>query len=129
GERAMEGEGERNETPMVGANGDERIVAASTTPLMVDGELLGTGAPLRDVTEEKQAQDTLARSEARYRNLFESASDAIATFDAHGRFTTFNHAAEIISGYRREELVGQWFAPMLPDDELPKALAQDRKST
>src|SRR3989449_6320444 len=96
--------------------------------LMVDGELLGTVATLRDVTEEKQAQDTLARSEARYRNLFESASDAIATFDANGRFTTFNHAAEIISGYRREELVGQWFAPMLPDDELPKALAHFQKA-
>src|ERR1044072_5618022 len=30
--------------------------------------------------------------------------------------------AENISGYKREELVGQWFAPMLPDDDLPKAL-------
>src|SRR5439155_1736803 len=88
----------------------------------------GIVATLRDVTEEKHAQDTLARSEARYRNLFESASDAIATFDANGRFTTFNHAAEIISGYRREELVGQWFAPMLPDDELPKALGHFQKA-
>src|SRR2546429_1235454 len=83
---------------------------------------------MHDDTEETQAQDTPARSEARYRNLFESASDAIATFDANGRFTTFNHAAEIISGYRREELVGQWFAPMLPDDELPKALAHFQKA-
>src|SRR6266704_2101012 len=66
---------------IVSAAGNERVVAVSTTPLMVDGELLGTVATLRDVTEEKQAQDTLARSEARYRNLFESASDAIATFD------------------------------------------------
>src|SRR5207245_2962061 len=102
--RAVEGEEQRYETTIVSAAGNERIVAVSTTPLMVDGELLGTVATLRDVTEEKQAQDTLARSEARYRNLFESASDAIATFDANGRFTTFNHAAEIISGYRREEL-------------------------
>src|SRR5207247_5918170 len=126
--RAVEGEEQRYETTIVNAAGNERIVAVSTTPLVVDGELLGTVATLRDVTEEKQAQDTLARSEARYRNLFESASDAIATFDANGRFTTFNHAAEIISGYRREELVGQWFAPMLPDDELPKALAHFQKA-
>jgi two-component system NtrC family sensor kinase len=126
--RAVEGEEQRYETKIVSATGDERIVAVSTTPLVVEGELLGTVATLRDVTEEKQAQDTLARSEARYRNLFESASDAIATFDANGRFTTFNHAAEIISGYRREELVGQWFAPMLPDDELPKALAHFQKA-
>src|SRR6266496_2916746 len=126
--RAVEGEEQRYETTVVSATGDERVVAVSTTPLVVEGELLGTVATLRDVTDEKRAQDTLARSEARYRNLFESASDAIATFDANGRFTTFNHAAEIISGYRREELVGQWFAPMLPDDELPKALANFQKA-
>jgi two-component system NtrC family sensor kinase len=113
---------------VVSASGDERIVAVSTTPLVVEGELIGTVATLRDVTEQKRAQETLARSEARYRNLFESASDAIATFDANGRFTTFNHAAEIISGYRREELFGQWFAPLLPDDELPKALAHFQKA-
>jgi two-component system NtrC family sensor kinase len=86
------------------------------------GEIIGTVATLRDITDPKRAQDTLARSEARYRHLVESASDAIVTLDANGRFTTVNHAAENISGYKREELVGQWFAPMLPDDDLPKAL-------
>jgi two-component system NtrC family sensor kinase len=126
--RAVAGEAQHYETKIVGATGEERIVAVSTTPLVVEGELIGTVATLRDVTEQKGAQETLARSEARYRNLFESASDAIVTLDANGRFTTFNHAAEIISGYRREELVGQWFAPMLPDDELPKALGHFQKA-
>src|SRR5256885_1544227 len=102
--------------------------AVSTTPLVLDGALVGTVATLRDITEEKGAQDALARSEARYRNLFESASDAIVTLDANGRFTTFNHAAENISGYPRQELVGQWFAPLLPDDELPKALMHFHKA-
>jgi two-component system NtrC family sensor kinase len=127
-QRAFAGEEQRYETRVVTTSGDERVVAVSTTPLVVEGELIGTVATLRDVTEQKRAQETLARSEARYRNLFESASDAIATFDANGRFTTFNHAAEIISGYRREELFGQWFAPLLPDDELPKALAHFQKA-
>ncbi len=125
---AFEGAEQHYETKVVGVNGDERVVAVSTTPLMVEGELIGAVATLRDITEPRRAQETLARSEARYRNLFESASDAIVTLDANGRFTTFNHAAEIISGYRREELVGQWFAPMLPDDELPKALAHFQKA-
>src|SRR5437660_3308655 len=125
---ALRGEEQHYETNVVSASGEERVVAVSTTPLMVEGELIGVVATLRDITEQRRAQETLARSEARYRNLFESASDAIVTLDANGRFTTFNHAAEIISGYRREELVGQWFAPMLPDDELPKALAHFQKA-
>ena len=126
--RAFEGEQQRYETTVVRADGEERNVAVSTTPLVLDGDLVGTVASLRDITEEKGAQDTLARSEARYRNLFESASDAIVTLDANGRFTTFNHAAENISGYPRQELVGQWFAPLLPDDELPKALMHFQKA-
>src|SRR5712691_9011333 len=126
--RAVEGEQQRYETTVVRTDGQERDVAVSTTPLVLEGNLVGTVATLRDITEEKGAQDTLARSEARYRNLFESASDAIVTLDANGRFTTFNHAAENISGYPRQELVGQWFAPLLPDDELPKALMHFQKA-
>ena len=123
-DRVLAGEPQRYETKVVNhETGEERDVAVSSGPFRVNEELIGTVATLRDITDPKRAQDTLARSEARYRHLVESASDAIVTLDANGRFTTVNHAAENISGYRREELVGQWFAPMLPDDDLPKALA------
>jgi two-component system NtrC family sensor kinase len=123
-DRVLGGEPQRYETRIVNhSTGEERDVAVSSGPFRVNGDLIGTVATLRDITDPKRAQDTLARSEARYRHLVESASDAIVTLDANGRFTTVNHAAENISGYRREELVGQWFAPMLPDDDLPKALA------
>jgi len=123
-DRVLAGEPQRYETKVVNhSTGEERDVAVSSGPFRVNGDLIGTVATLRDITDPKRAQDTLARSEARYRHLVESASDAIVTLDANGRFTTVNHAAENISGYRREELVGQWFAPMLPDDDLPKALA------
>ena len=128
-DRVFAGEVQRYETKVLNqATGEERDVAVSSGPFRVDDELIGTVATLRDITDPKRAHDTLSRSEARYRNLVESASDAIVTLDANGRFTTVNHAAEIISGYRREELVGQWFAPMLSDDELPKALAHFQKA-
>jgi len=128
-DRVFAGEVQRYETKVLNREtGEERDVAVSSGPFRVDDELIGTVATLRDITEPKRAHDTLSRSEARYRNLVESASDAIVTLDANGRFTTVNHAAEIISGYRREELVGQWFAPMLSDDELPKALAHFQKA-
>ena len=128
-DKVFAGKAQRYETKVLNhATGEERDVAVASGPFRVDGDLIGTVATLRDITEPKRAQDTLSRSEARYRNLVESASDAIVTLDANGRFTTVNHAAEIISGYRREELVGQWFAPMLSDDELPKALAHFQKA-
>ncbi|HET8712700.1 MAG TPA: PAS domain S-box protein [Gemmatimonadales bacterium] len=123
-DKVLAGESQRYETKIVNhETGEERDVAISSGPFRVNGKLIGTVATLRDITDPKRAADTLARSEARYRHLVESASDAIVTLDANGRFTTVNHAAENISGYKREELVGQWFAPMIPDDDLPKALA------
>src|SRR6266571_4904859 len=104
--RALAGEEQRFETRIVSGTGEERVVAVSATPLVVEGELLGTVATLRDITEQNRAQETLARSEARYRNLFESASDAIVTLDANGRFTTVNHAAELIQS-EKMSAIGQ----------------------
>lgn len=82
----------------------------------------------RDVTEEREANATLTRSESRYRHLFEAASDAIMTFDALGRFTTVNGAAEQISGFTREELIGRFFGPLLAIESLPRALLEFRRA-
>src|SRR5260370_1950294 len=67
--RAVEGEEQRYETQIVSANRDKRVGAVSTTTLVVEGQLLGTVATLRDVTEENRAHGTQARSAARYRHL------------------------------------------------------------
>jgi two-component system NtrC family sensor kinase len=83
---------------------------------------------LRDVTDERAAAENLARSEARYRHLFEGASDAIMTFDAFGRFTTVNNAGESISGYPRQELIGRFFGPLLAIDALPRAVLEFRRA-
>src|SRR2546426_2350838 len=42
--RAVEGEQQRYETTVVRADGEERNVAVSTTPLVLDGDLVGTVA-------------------------------------------------------------------------------------
>ena len=82
----------------------------------------------RDVTVEREAMAELTRSESRYRHLFEAASDAIMTFDALGRFTTVNGAAEQISGFAREELIGKFFGPLLAVEALPRALLEFRRA-
>jgi two-component system, NtrC family, sensor kinase len=127
-DQVFAGRAQRYEARILRPDGEVRVVAVSSSPLHLDHKLIGSAASLRDITADRRAQETLARSEARYRNLFESASDAIVTLDANGRFTTVNQAAEVISGYRRDELVGTWFAPMIPDEELAKALAHFQRA-
>ncbi len=45
-----------------------------------------------DVSERVRAEEALRSSEARYRDLFENASDLIATVDLEGRLTAVNEA-------------------------------------
>jgi two-component system NtrC family sensor kinase len=82
----------------------------------------------RDVTADREAIAELTRSESRYRHLFEAASNAIMTFDSLGRFTTVNGAAEQISGYSRDELIGRFFGPLLATEALPRALLEFRRA-
>jgi len=106
-----------------------RIAAVVVTH--VSAKDIGEGVAVicaRDVTAERQATTDLTRSESRYRHLFETASDAIMTFDSLGRFTTVNGAAEQISGYTHQDLIGRFFGPLLAIEALPRALIEFRRA-
>src|SRR5262249_30192339 len=85
---------------------DRRIVSVGVAPLRDVNRVTGFVAALRDMTDERERAQALQRSEARYHNLVESASDAIFTVDASGRFTSVNRALEEATGKAREELIG-----------------------
>ena len=111
-----------------GRDGVEHILAVTLAPLRQENAPTGSVVVMRDVTEKRRAYDELARSELRYRHLFEGTSDAIMTFDALGRFTTVNNAGEVISGYRRDELISKFFGPLLALESLPKAVMAFRNA-
>ena len=108
--------------------GRDCTVSIGAAPLNGAEGPVGTILTLRDVSDMRRAHLDVARSEARYRHLFEDASDAIMTFDSLGRFTSVNDAGEQISGYMRDELIGRFFGPLLPISELPRAVLEFRKA-
>ena len=59
-----------------------------------------------DVTERLESERAVRRSEARYRDLFENASDLIIVSDLEGRITSVNETCVRALRYTREELVG-----------------------
>ena len=61
--------------------------------------------------------DEIGRAVGRYRELFENANDFVYTTDLDGTFLTVNKAAEIISGYRREELLQKNFANLMTTED------------
>lgn len=114
---ALAGVPQRYESAICRPEGGRRLVAVSSAPLHEHGEITGIVATLRDITDERTAQDALAQSEARYRNLFETATDAIYTLDAVGVFTSANDTTCAMLGVAREELVGRSVRPLLVGSE------------
>jgi PAS domain S-box-containing protein len=81
----------------------------------------GSNAPARmtgvaiDITERKQAEEAMRESEARYRVVAETASDAIITIDQKSIILFANPAAEKIFGYSVAEMIGSELTMLMPD--------------
>ncbi len=61
----------------------------------------------REVQDRKMIQESLQKSEERYRLLAENINDLICLHKPNGEFVYVSHSCEEILGYKSEELVGQ----------------------
>jgi PAS domain S-box-containing protein len=74
-----------------------------------DGNLIYCNA--RDITEERQAKESLARSEREFRLLVASVVDyALFMLSPDGVVTNWNAGAQRIKGYAADEIIGQHFS-------------------
>ena len=59
----------------------------------------------RDITERKETEEALKRSEEKFRSYIENAPDAIFITDKEGRYTDVNPAASDMTGYTQSEML------------------------
>ena len=71
------------------------------------------------IAERNRVEAALRESEERYRELFENARDAMYVHDLQGNYTSVNHAAENLSGYHREEIIGHNFTEFIAREHIP----------
>jgi len=75
--------------------------------LDADGQVKSVISVGRDITEQKQAEERVRRSERQFRDLFNSISDIVYTQDMQGRFLTVNPSLSKLFGYDEEEIIGR----------------------
>ena len=102
-----------------------QVMVSATTVRDCDGTPLIFVGQIEDVTQRKEAEEALRRSEADFRTVIEQAGDGVFITDRSGRFTEVNAAACELLGYRREELIGMKnFDVVRPEDA--SRLAEER---
>jgi PAS domain S-box-containing protein len=77
------------------------------------GKPAGSIAIGTDITEINKAQEKIAESEGKYRNLFQNARDVILTLDLKGNVTSANKAVEKY-GYKETEIIGKNMLEFVP---------------
>ena len=83
-------------------NSLEEKVDARTSDLILANEKLR-----EEISERKNAQETIKDSEKRYRDLFNSISDLVMIHDLKGRLLNVNPAVSKLCGYTGNEMVGR----------------------
>lgn len=114
--------------------GGKRLpIEVNTAPLRVRGAVVGVIGIVRDITERKKADAALRQSEAKYRALFDTASDMMFINDFRGFILDANKAMLEAAGLTLEEIRGKNVMDLSPPEDaaripdLLKSLPQSGK--
>ena len=73
-----------------------------------------------DISERKQAEEKLKLASQYSRSLIEASLDPLVTINADGKITDVNKATELVTGCKRERLIGSEFSDYFTEPEKAK---------
>lgn len=103
------------EVDCIRKDGTRLTLEVNSTAILKDGVPVAVQGIARDITDRKHAEEALRESEAKFRTLAETASDAIITIDEHGIISFVNAGTEKIFGHSAESMIGKNLTMLIPD--------------
>ncbi len=114
------------ETQVIDKDGKSRHIHCIANVALRDegGKPTGVLEICRDITERKQTEEALRASECKYSDLVQQSPDAIISLDKIGNFLSFNPAAERMSGFSAQEVIGKHFTKVgiMDKESIAKSL-------
>jgi PAS domain S-box-containing protein len=95
------------DVPLVTPAGRQTFQSGWLIPVVKEGRYDGMICTVEDITNQKQARSALKASEAKYRELVESANSIIMRIDMKGDVLFLNAYARKFFGYAEDELLGR----------------------
>ena len=92
---------------MRNAEDEERLLHVRAQTFFEDGEFAGSIIIGQDITEQEELKEQLERDKNFIDQLIESANAMIGVVDEQGKFVVFNSRFEEVTGYTKEEALGQ----------------------
>ncbi len=103
-----------HETLWQAAGGENRRVSWTLRPLQgPNGEIQYLIVSGQDVTDQREMEKTLLRTETRYRQVVENSLGFVFTCSMEGRLTSLNAFTAETLGYRAEALVGRMVTELM----------------
>ena len=114
------GEAFDEELQLITAKGNERWVRAIGSPEFSEGRCIRVYGSFQDIHERKEANAEIAKSEEKRRLIMNGALDAIISIDTNETITFWNSQAEVIFGWKEEEVMGKPLSEMIIPEPFRK---------
>ena len=117
-----------NEYKLCKKDGITLPVLVRTNPIISENKVTGLRGLVIDITERKNAEDIVRKSEERYRELANSVTEMVFESDLTGKITYISQRAMAFTGYTNEELEGRNILDFLVPEDRKRAIENMKRS-
>jgi len=110
------------ELRLIQPDGTFKWIQINISPVLEDDKLVKLKGVIIDITERKQAEETLQESEEKFRSIMENSADTLLLINQQGRIVYANKEVLNMLGYTIEEVKSKTIVDLSPADRIDEYL-------